>query len=370
MKQKLLFILLIINSNLFAQSYSDYNKDNITDTSEYLYMLPILGPEVHAMGFDLPKPAGIGVNYIYQKSNILISDVNVGFNGSEMFDVDELINFNETTSETHGFNVRPDIWLFPFLNIYGIFAKATSTTFIDVSVGIPDIDGGFNEMFNIQTEVYVPTQTLGLGLTPAVSFFGGWLALDMNMTWTDVGTLDNRVFAFVFDPRIGKTFNFKKQDRKLSVWLGAFRLQINRDTKGNIAFNEVMDADQLYEKINTGEQKVGEAQIELDDWWENLNPIEQQNPVNIAKKETNQKKLDIAGIVLVGAESAVGRVESSTVFYEIDKRPESMWNYTFGSEFQVNKDWMFRLEVGGLSNRKHVLASLQYRFGFGNRNKK
>ena len=333
-------------------------------------MLPILGPQVHAMGFDLPRPAGFGINYIYQKSNILISDVKVGFNGSEMVDVDEIINFNTTTSETHGLNIRPDIWLFPFLNIYGIFAKATSTTSIDVSVGIPNIDSGFNELFNVKSDVHVPTQTLGFGLTPAASVWGGWIALDMNFTWTDVETLDNRVFSFVFDPRIGKTFNLKKKDRKISVWVGAFRLHINRETGGNIAFNEVMDADQWYEKINIGEQKVGEAQIDLDDWWASLTPIEQQNPVNIAKKESNQKKLDIAGVVLVGAESAIGRVDNSTVFYNINKRPASMWNYTLGSEFQVNKNWMVRMEVGGLSNRKHILASFQYRFGFGDRSKK
>lgn len=365
MKIKFFLILLISSSHLFAQSYSDYNSKNKTDTTEYPYALPILGSKVHALGFDLPKPAGIGVNYIYQKSNILISDVKVGFNGSEMVDVDELINFNSTQSQTNAINIRPDMWLFPFLNIYGIFAKANSTTSIDVSVGIPSIDNGFNEIINIQSDIEVPTQTLGFGLIPAASFFGGWIALDMNFSWTDVETLDNRVFSFVFDPRIGKTFKFKKPDRKISVWVGAFRLQINRQTKGSIAFEEVMDADKWYGKIEVGEQKVGEAQIELDDWWASLNPIEQQNPINIAKREANQKKLNVASTVLVAAESAVGRVESSTVYYDINKRPASMWNYTFGSEFQLNKSWMFRAEIGGLTNRKHVLGSLQYRFGIG-----
>ena len=371
MKRKLhlsIVLTLIISINTYSQTYSDYDFDTTRiDSTEYNYILPILGEKTHALGFDLPRPLGFSVQYIWQQSNILISDVSVGFNSSELINVDELINFNETTSSTQGFNFRPDLWILPFLNIYGIFATANSQTFVDVSVGIPNIDGGMDELFNIQSNVDVPTTTFGFGFTPTAGIWGGWIALDMNMTWTNVETLDENVFTFVFDPRIGKTFNFKKPDRNISVWVGAFGLNINRNTSGSIAFNEVMDADSWYEKINTGQEKVGEAQIDLDDWWENLTPIEQNNPVNIARKETNQKKLDVAGVVLVKAEDAVGNVENSTVKYEIDKRPASIWNFTLGSQFQLSKRWMIRLEYGGLSNRKHVIGGLQYRFGLGKR---
>ncbi len=370
MKRKLhlsIVLALIISSiNTYSQIYSDFDFDSTRIASEeYNYILPILGEKTHDLGFDLPRPLGLSVNYIWQQSNILISDVSIGFNNSELINVDELINFNETTSSTHGLSFRPDVWILPFLNIYGILATANSQTFVDVSVGIPNIDGGFDELFNIQTNVDVPTTTFGFGLTPTVGVLGGWIALDMNMTWTNVETLDENVFTFILDPRIGKTFNFKKPERNISVWVGAFGLNINRNTSGNIAFNEVMDADKWHEKINTGQNKVGEAQIELDDWWGDLTPIEQNNPVNIARKEGNQKKLDVAGVVLVAAENAVENAENSTIKYELDKRPASIWNFTLGSQFQINKRWMIRLEYGGLSNRKHVIGGLQYRFGLG-----
>ncbi|MCK5776548.1 MAG: hypothetical protein KAH25_10240, partial [Bacteroidales bacterium] len=97
-------------------------------------MLPIWGAKTHALGFDLPKPAGLSLNYLWQKSDILISDVNIGFNGGPLHNIDELVRFNSTTSETYGLNIRPDVWVFPFLNVYGIFARATSITGVDVSV--------------------------------------------------------------------------------------------------------------------------------------------------------------------------------------------------------------------------------------------
>ena len=54
---------------------------------------------------------------------------------------------------------------------------------------------------------------------------------------------------------------------------------------------------------------------------------------------------------------------SSTVQYSLDKRPEDMWNFIVGSQYQINKSWMFRAEVGFLNSRTHVIAGAQYRFG-------
>ena len=326
-------------------------------------MLPIWGAKTHALGFDLPKPAGLSLNYLWQKSDILISDVNIGFNGGPLHNIDELVRFNSTTSETYGLNIRPDVWVFPFLNVYGIFARATSITGVDVSVFIPRINGA-EELFSIQTNPTFETMSMGFGLTPTVGFFGGWIALDMNMTWTDVDALDKPVFAFVFDPRIGKSFNFKKKESNLAVWVGGFRLHINRDTGGSLPFDEILPVDEWNEKVVVGQEKVGEAQIELDDWWNDLSPIEQNNPVNIAKKEGNQAKLNLAANVLDGVESAVNTAGNSSIQYELDKRPESMWNFMVGSQFQLNKSWMVRAEYGFLTSRQHFIFGLQYRFGF------
>jgi hypothetical protein len=51
------------------------------------------------------------------------------------------------------------------------------------------------------------------------------------------------------------------------------------------------------------------------------------------------------------------------VQYSIDKSPEDMWNFMVGGQYQLNKSWMARLEVGFLTSRTHVIAGVQYRFG-------
>jgi hypothetical protein len=354
----LIFCLTV--GNVVGQVYTDKPKV-LKDTTPYNSLLPIFGKKVKELGFDLPYSAGLSVNYLWQKSEISISNVNVGFNNSPLYDVDELINFNSTTAESNGINIRPDIWVFPFLNVYGIIANAKSTTNVDVSVWIPRINES-EEILNIQTNPEFNTTTAGFGLTPTAGFFGGWIAFDMNFTWTDVDAQEKPVFAFVFDPRIGKTFELAKPNRNISFWVGAFRLKVNRDTRGNLPLGDIIPIAEWDQKVVSGQERVGAAQEELDTWWERLSPIEQKNPVNVVKREGNQKKLDLASTFLNGAENALNTADNSTLQYTLDKKQKSMWNFVVGSQFQLNKSWMIRAEYGSASGRDQVFCGLQYRF--------
>lgn len=353
------FFIAITHSG-FSQVYSELGEVQ-KDTLEYKQLLPIYGKKVKAMGFDLPHSAGLAVNYIWQQSDITVSNISVGFNNGPMYNVDELVRFNTTSSESNGVNFRPDVWLFPFLNVYGIIAQAKSTTNVDVGIYIPRINGG-EELFSIQTNPNFNTTSLGFGITPTAGFFGGWIAFDMNFTWTDVDALDKPVYVFAFDPRLGKTFKLNKPERNISLWVGGFRLKVNRDTNGNLPINELFPVDEWNQKVEVGQVKIGEAQIELDNWWNGLTPIEQLNPVNIVKKEGNQKKLNVASTILNGAENALDTADNSTIQYTLDKKQKNQWNFVVGSQYQINKSYMIRAEYGFLSARQHFLCSLQYRF--------
>ena len=363
-RQILLFgsFAILISSPAFSQVYSDLTK-NPPESTDYPYLLPIWGQKVKDKGFDLPYSAGLSVNYLWQNSDINISNVSVGFNGGPLYNVDELIRFNSTTAESWGVNIRPDIWVLPFLNVYGIFARAESNTNVDVSIVIPGVEES-EELFSIQTSPRFTSQTTGFGLTPTMGFRGGWIALDMNFTWTDVDKQEKPVFAFIFDPRIGKTFKLAGHpERNISFWVGGFRVKVNRDTYGRLPLGDVLPIEEWNSKIAAGQQKVGEAQTELDQWWAGLTPVEQANPVNKVKLEANQRKLNVAGTVLDAADNAVDTAGNSTLDYTLDKAQAKLWSMTLGSQFQLNKSWMIRAEYGFSSGRKQFFTGLQYRFG-------
>jgi hypothetical protein len=186
----------------------------------------------------------------------------------------------------------------------------------------------------------------------------------MNMAWTDVSALDKSVFTYVFGPRIGKKFDFKnKPERNVNFWVGGFRLKFSSATSGSLNLSELANIDELQGRIDAGIQKVGETQVAVNDWWNGLTPIEQKNPVNIARYNTANRALTTAGNFLNEADAALNDEKSATVQYSLDKRVKDMWNFIVGAQFQLNKHIMVRGEYGFLGSRNQFIGGVQYRFG-------
>ncbi len=75
------------NFEVRAQVYSDkvVGKKNteLRDSikaAEYPYALPIWGSKAAARGCSLPYSEGLGINYLWQKSDLVIENLQVGFN--------------------------------------------------------------------------------------------------------------------------------------------------------------------------------------------------------------------------------------------------------------------------------------------------
>jgi hypothetical protein len=372
MKRNILAAFILCISGISsAQVYSnkivgDKHKseiDSIKET-EYPYVLPILGAKAAKAGFDLPYSAGLGINYLAQKSDLIIEDLMVGFNNGPMYDLDEIIRFNNATAAASALNLRPDIWVLPFLNIYGIFTQANTSTEINAGVWIPDTSNVWHEITAFSSKAEFEATGVGFGMTPTVGIGGGWLALDMNVTWQSISALDKPVFTFVFGPRFGKSFKFKNNPQSnIAVWVGGFRLKLKSETSGSLPLSEVLPIDELQQKVDNGIQKVADAEVAVEEWWGGLTPLEQKNPVNIAKYETANRTLDAAGNVLNAADGALSDENSATVQYSLNKRPRDMWNFIVGSQYQINKHWMIRAEAGFLKSRTQFIGGLQYRFG-------
>ena len=216
---------------------------------------------------------------------------------------------------------------------------------------------------SMNTKADFEAQTLGFGFTPTLGVGGGWMALDVNFTWSDIAELEKPAFATVFGPRFGKSFKLKQPESNVAIWVGGFRLHLNSGTTGSLKLNEVLDLSGIEAKVDNGITKVQNTQVQVDTWWTGLTPVEQKNPVNIAKYETANRALDTAGSFLNGLDQALNDENYSTVQYSLDKRPKDMWNFIIGTQYQHNKHWMVRFEYGFLGSRNQIIAGLQYRFG-------
>lgn len=364
--------LSLLTFSLWAQVFTnkEVGKKNeaLADSlknSEYPYSLPIWGEKATKAGYSLPYSAGLSIQYIGQESLLIIDNLKVGFNNGPMYNLDGIVRFDEAKALAGALTVRPDIWLFPFLNVYGILGKAQASTDVNFGVWVPDSTGVDKEILKAGTTVDFNTTTFGFGLTPTIGVGGGFLALDMNFAWVDVPQLSKPARSFVFGPRFGKNFKLKKPDQNVAIWVGGFRVAIRSGTDGSLSLSEVFPGGgaEASAKIDQGIQRVEDAYIQVDEWWSNLSALEQNNPVNKAKYEAANAALGRAGEILNAADAAVRAISNSTVQYSMDKTLKDAWNFIVGGQFQFNKHFMVRGEVGFLGSRTQVLAGVQYRFG-------
>lgn len=372
MKNNILFfaITAFLSVSVSAQVYTNkvVGKKNeaVKDSlkvADYPYLLPILGQKATQKGFQLPYSAGFSVNYFWQESSIIINNLNVGFNNGPQVNLDQIVRFNDATATASSVNVRPDIWLFPFLNVYGILGKAQTSTAIDAGLWVPDGDNNWSQIMSFGSKANFDGTTFGLGMTPTIGIGGGWLALDMNVSWTDISALEKPAQAFIFGPRMGKTFKFNKPEQNIAVWAGAFRVHLKSETAGSLALSEVIEGGNAQARVDAGFAKVAEKQTSVDNWWNSLSPAEQARPSNKTKHEVANNALSTAENLLTGLDGALSTIGNSTVQYSLEKAPKDMWNFIIGTQYQYNRHIMLRAEYGFLGSRTQFMTSLQYRFG-------
>ncbi len=366
----LFLITLFIATGAFSQVYTnkEVGKKNeaFIDSlkkAEWPYVLPIMGKKATQRGFDLPYPAGVSVQYFGQQSDIIIDNLMVGFNNGEMYELDHVVKFDKAVATVNSVTMRPDIWLFPFLNVYGIFGYGAASTDVGFGLWVPDSNNVPTEILSSGSKVEFTAPTMGFGMTPTFGVAGLFIALDMNFTWTDVPQLNKPAKAFVFGPRLGKSFKLKKENMSVAAWAGGFRVNISSGTNGSINLAEVFPAEDLGVKIDQGYQKLDDAQQQVDAWWSGLTTLEQAKPSNKARYDAANAAISKGGDILVSAENAVNGIATSTVQYSMDKRPADKWNFIVGTQFQLNKHFMARAEFGFLASRTQMTAGLQYRFG-------
>ncbi len=372
MKRSILlsFVLVLIFTSSYSQVFSNKEvgkkNERVIDSlkaAEYPYALPIWGDKATGMGFNLPYSAGLSVQYFWQESDLIIENLMIGFNNSQQVNVDELIRFNNALATASAFTIRPDVWVFPFLNVYGILGKSQASTQIGAGLWLPDGENNYTEVLTFDTQVDFNATTFGLGMTPTIGIGGGFLALDLNVSWTDIPQLSKPAQTFVFGPRFGKNFNLKKPGRAVAVWVGGFRVHLNSETDGSVLLSEVFPPGTLGGRVDEGLAKVDNAYNQVDSWWTGLSQAEQNNPINKAKYDKANQVLGQASALLVAADGAINTIESSSVQYSMDKRPADMWNFIVGGQYQFSKHFMIRGEYGFLGSRQQFMTGLQYRFG-------
>ncbi|MUL03862.1 TonB-dependent receptor [Aliivibrio fischeri] len=221
MSQRALSVLCLLflsySSSLFAESFT----------------LPIWKDEAEARGYDLPEAFGLNVSYMKQTQDISVDSI--GFNGKLpiLGDLNNLVDVQAGAGEqmSEVLTLRADVWLFPFLNLYGIVGqlKGYSETTIQVSTGLGFIDKKIKPRpfrLDLNGTLY------GAGFVLAGGYKDVFALADASYTETELNVIDGTISSIVISPRIG--YDFNRLGAPLRLWVGAMYQDVEQSLSGNL----------------------------------------------------------------------------------------------------------------------------------------
>lgn len=310
-----------------GSNYAAY-EDSIKK-SNYKWVFPVWGKRLSKKGFDLQYPFGIMVNSFTGSQKIVISDLKVGFNSLAPVPLD-FVKFGTVKAVAQSVSLRPDIWIFPFMDIYGIGGPIWTKTEVQVV-----------EPFTFNTSASFHGYTVGIGTTLAGGYHGIITIIDLNHTWTTLNKIQGSVQATMFTPRVGFNYLFRDRPGKnVAIWVGAPGTFVNHGTQGSLDIGQITGnaARSDLENIINGSAP----------WYQPLSPAQK-----LVVKDIAQKMLDkLNGVTPV----------EGVISYSLNKRPQATWSMCAGGQFQLNHHWQFRTEANFFGGRSSVLLSGNYRW--------
>lgn len=336
LKRLIVFVPAFVMALTVLGQYSQLQPGD-TVRAKYPYKFPLLGAKAYEKGFDIPYAAGAMLNYFTAKQDIKITEIAIGLSDGvtpdiPLTDIGGLVQFGELSARATSVNVRPDLWVLPFLDVYGIIGKSWAETTVELTYPV-----------EIKTVAELSGTSYGFGLTGAGGLGKLFFVLDGNWVWTMMTNFEDPVKVKNFSFRIGKAFKIARMpESNVAVWLGAMRIKMGGVTEGSIRLGDLLPP----------ETWTRRDQI-VDNYWTWYN-----EEAKLAEKLVADK---ILTPVMNKLDEADG---SGIISYRIRKRPKQEWNMLLGGQYQLNKHHQFRMEGGILGNRSSLLLSYNYRFGF------
>ena len=242
--------------------------------------------------------------------------------------LDDFLNFTELSTLGNIILVKPDLWVFPFLNVYGILG------YVDVNTKTV-----LDEPIELTTNVKTSGYNYGFGTTIAGGIKDWWIAGNFTWTWTVLSNLDTPNFARVSSYRAGKAHDMGKSG-KLTYWFGTMHQKWGRTTSGAFSMSEILG--DLPDETIPG-------QVRNSPNYQNLTPPQKAvvDPILDVVEEAGQGIRD--------------NYDNLKMTYSVDKAPDHPWNMIAGANLALTRHWYFQAEFGFIG-RFSAMGGVNYRF--------
>jgi hypothetical protein len=186
-------------------------------------VVPLWGTTLRERGTNLPLPFGLGMTYTYVNQHTAVSHVKVKERQLDL-------NIPSAKTASHTVVLRADMWLLPFVDVYGMFGYTNGQTEPRLKLADGTTRG---------RTVSYSRAMYGGGATVAGGYKAGFLTLDANYTTgavqTDNGQIGNHeIYSFTFTPRAGLMFSSGAWGEG-SAWVGGMYMDFKQDVRDSLS---------------------------------------------------------------------------------------------------------------------------------------
>lgn len=170
---------------------------------------------------ELPRPWGVGIDFFTMDQDYDIKNLEFTLPGVSIGDPSDIA----VSNEVQHFDLKGDVWLFPFLNIFGLVGHVSIDTLVDFSPA--DIQGLPPGVVLGKLPVSFDGTVYGGGFTLAYGGESWFTSLTGSYTKTNTsGGLDSKVTSKSLQPRLGLLRNDWR------FWVGAMYLDTDEKHGG------------------------------------------------------------------------------------------------------------------------------------------
>lgn len=256
-RQTLVPLLLISGAACGATPDPGTSTETRSDSADSGRTFPIWGDEARARGYSIPLPFGVNLSYMNMRQNVDVESIaltGLSFGGNPIPDDLFQIGVGDTRERSETENLRLDMWVFPFLNVYGIIGHTKGSSVSQISVdadpsqyGRRDpnrliasaVHAGYESgaLQDLDFTLNFEGTTWGSGITLAGGYQNWFALLDTNYTQTNFDILDGKISALTVSPRVGYRFEFQgiSGPSHLSLWVGSMYQDVEQEFKGNLS---------------------------------------------------------------------------------------------------------------------------------------
>ncbi|NVC61517.1 TonB-dependent receptor [Vibrio sp. 05-20-BW147] len=229
-----------------------------TPTVADSFSLPIWKEDAEALGYTLPKPIGFNLSYMTMEQGINVDSIDL--QGLDFIQ----LNADPGKQYTEVLTLRADVWLFPFLNIYGLVGKLDGYSTTDVTLTIGPFPSKKIQDFRLDLDGY----TTGFGFV-LVGGYENWFALmDASITQSRLTVIDGTIDAIVVSPRVG--YDFNSNGIPLRLWAGAMYQDVEQTLKGSLDLPPFVTSDLRFEvqqHLQTPWNPIVGMQYQINESW-------------------------------------------------------------------------------------------------------